>query len=102
MASVVKGVLQEELERSLSLKEKYEKKLNQYPQGYLLERKMGGKVYHYLSYREGDRIRQKYLGVLSPEEMKKYKERIKDKKALRQQLVEVKANIKYLERLLKK
>ena len=102
MGSVVKGVLQEELDRSLSLKEKYERKLDEYPQGYLLERKMGEKVYHYLSYREGERIRQKYLGALSPEEIKKYKDQIKDKKALRQQLSEVKANIKYLERLLKK
>ena len=102
MASVIKGVLREELDRSLSLKEKYEKKLDDYPQGYLLERKMGGKVYHYLSYREGERIRQKYLGPLSPEEVKKYKDRIKDKKALKQQLAEVKSNVKYLERLLKK
>ena len=102
MASVVKGVLGEELERSLSLKEKYEKKVNDHPQGYLLERKMGKKVYHYLSYREGGKIQQKYLGVLSPEEVKKYKDQIKDKMALRKQLSEVKANIKYLERLLKK
>jgi len=102
MASVVKGVLQEELDRSLSLKEKYEKKLDEYPQGYLLERKMGGKVYYYLSYRECDHIRQKYLGALSPKEIKDYKDRIKDKKSLRQQLAEVKANIKYLERLLRK
>ena len=102
MASIVKGVLQEELDRSLSLKERYEQKLNDYPQGYLLKRKVGGKVYHYLSYRDGGRIRQKYLCLLSPEEVKKYKDRIKDKKALKRQLAEVKSNIKYLERLLKK
>lgn len=102
MASVVKGVLQEELDRSVSLKEKYEKKLCEYPLGYLLERKVGGKIYHYLSYREGERIRQKYLGPLPPEEIKKYKDWIKDKKALKLQLAEVKVNIKYLERLLKK
>lgn len=102
MASVVKGVLQEELDRSLSLKEKYEKKLSEYPQGYLLERKVGEKVYYYLSYRKADRIKQKYLGLLSPQEVQGYKDRIKDKKALRRQLSEVKANIKYLERLLKK
>ncbi len=102
MASVVKGVLQEELGRSISLKEKYEKKLDEYPQGYLLERKMGEKVYHYLSYREGERIRQKYLGPLPPEEIKKYKDRIRDKAALKKQLSEVRANIKYLEKLLKK
>lgn len=102
MVLVVKGVLQEELERSLSLKEKYEKKLSDYPQGYLLERKMGEKNYHYLSYREGAKIQQKYLGSLSPEEIKRYKDKIKDKTALRKQLAEVKENIKYLERLLKK
>ena len=45
MASVVKGVLQEELDRSLSLQRKYERKLADYPQGYLLERKIRGKVY---------------------------------------------------------
>lgn len=102
MALIIKGVLQEELERSLSLKEKYERKLEEYPQGYLLERKMGNKNYYYLSYRDGERIRQEYLGPLSPEEIKKYKDRIKDKKNLKKQLAEVKANIKYLERLLKK
>lgn len=102
MASVVKGVLQEELERSLVLKKKYEEKLNNYPQGYLLARKRAGSIYYYLSYREGERILQKYLGVLSHEEVKKYKDQIKNKHALKKQLAEVKANIKYLERLLKK
>lgn len=102
MASVVKGVLQEEFERSLALKRKYEAKLDEYPQGYLLARKRSGSVYYYLSYREGERILQKYLGLLSPEEVKKYKDQMKDKQALKRQLAEVKANIKYLERLLKK
>lgn len=102
MAAVVRGVLQEELERSLVLKKKYEKKLGDYPPGYLLARKRQGAVYYYLSYREGDHIRQKYLGALSPEEIKKYKDQIKDKKALKLQLAEVKYNIKYLERILKK
>jgi len=102
MASVVKGVLQEELDRSRSLKKRYEKKLEEYPQGYLLERRKGKKIYYYLSYRDGNRIRQNYLGILSAEEIKKYKDQIKNKKALRKQLSEVKANIKYLKRVLKK
>ena len=102
MSSLVKGVLQEELERSRSLKEKYEKKLGEYPPGYLLGRKVRGKVYYYLSYRENGRIRQKYLGPLSGDEVKEYEGRIKDKNALRRQLAEVKANIKYLGRLLRK
>ena len=102
MAPIIKGVLREELERSLSLKKKYEKKLRDYPPGYLLVRKKRGNLYHYLSYREKGRIQQEYLGILSPEQIKDYKNRIEDKKALRKQLAEVKSNIKYLERLLRK
>lgn len=102
MAEIVKGVLQEELARSISLKKRYEKKLADYPPGYLLSRKRGGRVYYYLSYRDGERIQQQYLGILSLDDAKKYKDQIKDKNALKKQLSEVKANIKYLERLLKK
>ncbi len=102
MAPIIKGVLRDEFERSLSLKKKYEKKLKDYPPGYLLARKKKGNLYYYLSYREKGRMQQKYLGVLSPESIKDYKKRIEDKKALRKQLAEVKSNIKYLERLLKK
>lgn len=99
---IVKGVLQEELDRVRSLKKKYEEKLKEYPPGYLLERRAREKVYHYLSYRRGDRIEQKYLGSLSESELKEYRRKIEDKKALRGQLVEAKRNIKYLERLLRK
>lgn len=102
MAPIIKGVLQEELDRSLSLKKRYEEKLKDYPPGYLLVRKRGGKAYYYLSYREEGRIQQKYLGVLSPEEVKDYKKQIEDKKKLRKQLAEVKSNIQYLQRLLRK
>lgn len=99
---IVKGILQEELDRVRSLKKKYEEKLKEYPPGYLLERRAREKVYHYLSYRHGNRIKQKYLGPLSEEKLKEYRRKIEDKRALRGQLAEVKRNIKYLERLLRK
>jgi hypothetical protein len=102
MAEVIKGMLKEELERSYALEKKYEKKLKGYPPGYLLKRRLRDKLYYYLSFREGDRIRQKYLGSLSPEEVKGYKDRIKDKNYLKKQLQEAKQNIQYLKRLLKK
>lgn len=99
---IVKGILQEELDRVRSLKGKYEQKLKDYPPGYLLKRRVGKREYYYLSFREGDRIRQRYLGSLSLDELKAYRHKIEDKKALRGQLAEVKQNIRYLERLLRK
>jgi len=102
MEPIVKGVLKEELERALSLRGKYEKKLKEYPPGYLLARKVQSKVYYYLSFREKDRIKQKYLGPLSPDVLKDYQKKIENKKELRRQLADVKRNIRYLERLLRK
>lgn len=102
MARIVKSILEEELRRVKSLQKKYEEKIAQSPQGYLLARGAEGKKFYYLSYREGDRIKQEYLGKLSEEEIKKYKEQMNLKKQLREQLKETKQNIQYLEKLLKK
>ncbi len=102
MARVVKSVLQEELKRVNSLRKKYEEKLDRLPPGYLLRRGSPGRGYYYLSYRDGEKIKQDYLGKLSDDEIKKYKEQMRLKKQLRQQLREVKENIRYLEKLLRK
>lgn len=102
MARIVRSILEEELSRVKSLRKKYEEKIAEFPPGYLLARGAEGKKFFYLSYREGDRIKQVYLGKLSDEEIKKYKEQMKLKKQLREQLKETKQNIQYLEKLLKK
>lgn len=102
MARVVKSILQEELRRVKSLQKQYEEKIAQCPPGYLLERRRQGIKYYYLSYRDGDQIKQDYLGRLSTDEVKHYKEQMKLKKQLRQHLKETKQNIRYLEKLLKK
>ena len=102
MSKVVKGVLEEELQRLLALKDRYQEKMKDYPPGYLLKREMRGRIYYYLSYREGAKIKQQYLGHLETDKVKSYKDLIKRKGELQKQLSEVKKNIVYLERLLKK
>ncbi len=102
-APIVKGILKEELDRARALQAKYERKIQEYPPGYLLKRKRAsGKLYYYLSYRQGGQMKQEYLGPLEPAELKNYEKKIEEKNALRGQLIEVKKNIKYLERLLRK
>ena len=102
MSKIVKGVLEEELKRLIVLKDNYQARMKKYPPGYLLKRKMKRRVYYYLSFREGSKIKQKYLGILKPEQVKSYKELIKRKRELQSQLSDVKKNIEYLKRLLKK
>ncbi len=102
MTIIIKGVLKDELERSISLQEKYEQKLNEYPLGYLLKRQsLGRRTYYYLSYRENGKVKQKYLGRLSLEEEENIKQKIREKSEIQKQLAEVKKNIQYLEKLLK-
>lgn len=102
MSKIVKSILQEELERMKSLGKRYAKEISQLPPGYLLKRQRKNKSYYYLSYREEGKIKQSYLGKLSPEEIKDFKGKIKIKKQFRRQLKETKDHIKYLEKLLKK
>ncbi len=102
MSKVVKGVLEEELQRLLALKGHYQEKIKECPPGYLLKRKMKGRVYYYLSFREGSKIKQRYLGALKPDQVESYKDLIKRKRKLQSQLSDVNKNIDYLKRLLKK
>lgn len=102
MSKVVKSVLEEELQRLLALKEHYQEKMNDYPPGYLLKREMKGRVYYYLSFRDGSKIKQKYLGALKHKQVESYKELIEKRRMLQKQISEVKKNIDYLEGLLKK
>lgn len=98
---VIKGVLEEELENSLRMKEKYEDILSNLPKGSLVEKEIKGHRYYYIVLREQGRVKFIYKGKLSKEEIEKYLEikelRIKYKKLLSQ----VKKQIAFLERSLR-
>ena len=102
MSKIVKSVLEEELLRLQHFLRSLVSKLKEYPQGYLLKRRIRGKIYYYLSYREGDKIRQKYLGALRENESEKIREQIKKRIVLKDQLMDAKKNVVYLKKLLKK
>ncbi|MEW6619918.1 MAG: hypothetical protein AB1422_11385 [bacterium] len=97
---VIKGVLEEELENSLRMKEKYEDVLSNLSKGSLVEKEIKGHRYYYIVLREHGRVKFIYKGKLSKEEIEKYLEikelRLKYKKLLSQ----VKKQIAFLERSL--
>jgi hypothetical protein len=98
---LIKGVLKEELENSVRLKNGYVKALKQYPGGSLIKKRIRGHYYYYWAFREGRKVRFIYKGKeLSKEfivEFEKSKRmRVKYKKLIQ----ELNKRIKYLKKVL--
>ena len=97
---VIKGVLEEELGNSLRQEAAFRKALEALPQGALVKKKIKGHSYFYLMKREDGRIRFRYLGKISPEEIKKHEDAKKMRKKYREQLSLVKKQISFLRKAL--
>lgn len=93
---VIKGVLKEELENSLQMKEDYERELAKLPKGSLIKKKIKGHEYYYLLLREGGKIKFVYKGKASDEEIRKYKEVKEYRAKYRKLLSQVKKQIRFL------
>ena len=78
MDSVLKGVLEEELERNLQKQRVFSNELAKYPKGALVVVEVHGDQYLYRKYRDGNKIVSIYVGSIKSEEVKKaYEDREK-------------------------
>jgi len=92
----IKGVLREELENSLRMQKRYEEALAVLPLGSLSKRIIKGNEYFYLVYRENGKVKSKYRGKSSPDEIAKYAEAKQKRAQYRHQLSKVKKQVKFL------
>ena len=95
---VIKGVLEEELQNSLRMKKQYEKALQEFPKGSLVEKKIRGHKYYYLAFREGKKVKFIYKGKISEEEKKKYIEAKKLRAKYRKLLSQLNKQIAFLKK----
>lgn len=96
MDSVLKGVLEEELERNLQKQRVFSNELAKYPKGSLVVVKVHGDQYLYRKFRDGNRIVSIYVGPVKSNEAKKaYEDRDKYIK-LRQDIKDLKEEEKRL------
>lgn len=93
---VLKGIISDSWEYYQNIRSQLEKKLKQLPKGSVKKRVLGKQVYYYLQYREGDKVVHKYLGKANPEKLDRA---AKERRALIQQLREVKESIKLLSKV---
>ena len=80
---------------------KYLQQLALLPKGSFIIRKRGIKQYGYLTQRHSNKVIQEYLGLLSEQQIKDYREKTRKKKNYKQQLKTVRDQIKILTRALR-
>ena len=101
MSRVIKGVLQEELVNSRRMQRRYVQALRRLGKGSLVKKRIGGRAYYYLALREGARVRFRYLGKLSAQEVQEHQAQHRQRGQYRRLLRDVKEQIRFLERSLR-
>ena len=101
MPRVIQSVLQEELVNSRRMRRRYEEALRRLGKGSLVKKRIGGRAYYYLARREGARVRFRYLGKLSAQELQARQAQHGQRGQYRRLLREVKQQIRFLERSLR-
>lgn len=98
---VIKGVLKEELENSLRMKQEYEKELGSYPGGCFIRKEIRGNKYYYLAVRKGKKVKFIYKGKeLSKGDIAQLKDSRRLRKKYKELIKKLSKRIKYLRKVL--
>jgi len=92
--SIIKGILEEELERLEKLSAFYKNKISEAPRGLISVKVRSGKRYIYLARRDGKKLILDYVGKDVPELRNALNERTKQRKEYQAKLRKVKENLR--------
>ncbi len=93
---VIKGVLKEELNNSLSMRRNYQRELAKLPRGSLIKKKIRGNEYYYIVLREKGKVKFIYKGKLNAQETERYKQAKEYRAKYRKLISELNKQIKFL------
>ena len=96
--AMVFDILEEEINRLISLKAKYERQLSGLPKGSLSRKKRWNREYFYLGYRESGNVKFDYVGPVDSDAAKEISDKIARRKELESKLRQVDKNIADVER----
>jgi len=101
MPRVIKSVLHEELVNSRRMERRYVQVLRRLGKGSLVKKRIGGHAYYYLAMRDEGRVKFRYLGKLSAQDVQARQAQHRQRGQYRRLLREVKQQIRFLERSLR-
>lgn len=93
---ILKGMLEEELDRQQRLENKILSDIANLPKGSLQLKKIKDGHYYYLAYREGDKVKSVYV---RPEKLDELKREVEDRRQLEILLKSIKKNIRSLKKV---
>jgi hypothetical protein len=97
---IIKGVLDEEYNRLISLHDKYAREVAKLPKGSLSIKEKSGQKYAYIAMRKGKKVVFEYIGKASSNEVNKLREGIRKRKDYEGRIKSIKSDLKELERAL--
>jgi hypothetical protein len=97
---IIKDMLEDSLRHAQESLELYQKRIEKLPKGSLSVKNINGALYYYLAHREDRKVKNDYLGKLSPEEAREIIEKIEKRRRYRKAVMELKKEIKYLRKAL--
>lgn len=97
----IKDVLREELENSLRMESDYTREVEALPRGSLVRKRIKGRCFYYLVFREGGKVKTEYKGRLSLDEIRRCKAQSASRRKLKEQLSQVRKQIRYLRSVLR-
>lgn len=95
--SILDAVLREEYERVNRIIARIEQELGELPRGYISEKKINGKTYFYLQYKENGKVKSVYL---KGDDIVMYRNLIAHRNDLREKLKALQIDKKKLEKVL--
>lgn len=96
--SVVKEILREELNRLERMRVAYNNKLKELPKGVLVIKKIRGRKYYYLQYREGGKVKSIYI---KKDMVPEYENKIRQRMAHKNSLKNISNEINFINKALK-
>lgn len=98
---ILKGILEEQLENALRLKEDYIKALSQLGHGNIIKKRIYNQDYYYNEYRNGARIIFEYLGKPSQKELQRLLEEKHRREEYKKMVKELNLQISFLQKALR-
>jgi len=100
MQTVVYGMLQEEKQRNLEMQEVYEKEIEALCKGSIMLKKVSGNDYYYLKYRQGNKVKNDYIGK-DESVVEEIRKEIEKRKYLQGVLKRLKVEYKQISKIVK-
>lgn len=94
--------LEERLKKNLNRQNEIEKSMDFLPRGHINTLYRNNKGYYYLTYREGNKIKNEYLGPEGKTDLNKTIEKLHERQVVKEELKELKKEEIKLNKLLKK